>query len=87
MVSYAATGSTLRWAPRCRRRALSLEALAGLGLAICARLAAEQGVRLRRLDSPVGTHIELSLPLAVRDQVEPSVLPRPRTSLDLSGAR
>ena len=61
----------------------------GLGFAICARLAAEQGVRLRLLDSPVGTHIELSLPLAVRSQVElePSELPRPRTSLELSGAR
>jgi len=61
----------------------------GLGLAICARLAAEQGVRLRLLDRPVGTHIELSLPLAVRGQVElePSELPRPRTSLEFSGAR
>ena len=61
----------------------------GLGFAICARLAAEHGMRLRLLDSPVGTHIELSLPLAVRGQVElePSELPRPRTSLELSGAR
>jgi len=59
----------------------------GLGFAICARLAAEQGMRLRLLDSPVGTHIELSLPLAVRSQVEPSELPRPRTSLEFSGAR
>ena len=62
---------------------------AGLGLAICARLAAEQGVRLRLRDVPAGTQIELSLPLAVRGQVEvePSELPKLRTSLEFSGTR
>ncbi len=63
--------------------------IAGLGLAICARLAAEQGMTLRLLDHPVGTHVELSLPLAVRSQVDldPVEFPKPRTSLELSGAR
>jgi signal transduction histidine kinase len=36
----------------------------GLGLAICARLAAEQGGRLRLCPAPVGTRIELTLRLA-----------------------
>jgi signal transduction histidine kinase len=36
----------------------------GLGLAICARLAAEQGAGLRLLEGGVGTRVELSLPLA-----------------------
>jgi signal transduction histidine kinase len=36
----------------------------GLGLAICARLAREQGARLRLVPTKVGTRVELLLPLA-----------------------
>ena len=39
-------------------------ARSGLGLAICARLALEQGSRLRLVPTSVGTKIELLLPLA-----------------------
>jgi signal transduction histidine kinase len=36
----------------------------GLGLAICARLAREQGAQLRLVPTKVGTRVELLLPLA-----------------------
>lgn len=48
----------------------------GLGLAICARLAAEEGARLRLADTALGTRVELLLPVAVgsMSSLQPSVV-------------